>query len=200
MKAANLFIENGLESDLHTLEEKALDLCTAVIKYIDIHHKFPAITDESPYVRKLANWLTSMRASHNNKSKRLIYPSITKMVNDSKYPDLFNRIKTRDESKITRNSTEYHLHRVRQSLDKFNELLAFTDVHGRYPFRITKDRIHSFPKDFCDTSNRLFHWMSSMRRANYGKGTRVLYPVLIKAVKESNYPNIFNSNWKDDFK
>jgi hypothetical protein len=199
MSLVNQFIEAGFESDLYSAETKALNLCSGVIEYIDKHHKFPAITDESPYVRKLANWLTSMRAAHNNKSKRVIYPSVIKMVNDSKYPELFNITKLRGKAKATMNSDEYYSHRESKSIKQWDELIGFIKTYHMYPIRIYPARRDQYHESFYSTSNRLFNWMSSMRRSNHNKGTRVLYPALIKTVSESEYPNIFNSNWMDDF-
>lgn len=199
-KAANLFIENGLESDLYTLENKSIDLCLGVITYLDEYKKYPAITDKNPYVRKLANWLTSMRAAHSNKSKRVIYPSVIKIVENSNYPNLFDKTKNRGVSKSTMTANEYYLHRVQKTLKKFNEVIKFTEDNNRYPYKIELSRKNEYSEEFYNKSNRLCNWISSMRQATRTNNANILYPALTKAVKNSNYPNIFNSNWKDDFK
>ena len=193
-------IDAGFEYDLFNIEQRALHICMQVIEYINKYNKFPSITDESADVRKLANWLTSMRAANHNQSKRTIYPSVSKFIIDMGYPDLFKRAHTRTGVNKSLPLKEYKKHTEKKAIMKCKELFRFIKKHKQYPIRIYPNRKHLYSDKFYDESCRLFQWMSNIRRSNNGYATNIVYLSLIEMAVKEGYPNIFNKNWKDDLK
>ena len=187
-----------MNNQLSKFEEKSLDMCVEVIKYIDAHNTFPKITDESTQVRKLANWLTSMRGAKSNHSKRILYPSVIQLAIECGYPELFNKTKFRGSASQRMTRKELYYSREGKAIKIWHELTEFIENYRIFPYRIYSKHKYMYEEEFYSTCNRLYHWMSSMRRANANKGTRVLYPSLKKLVKSSRYSNIFTNHWKKD--
>jgi len=192
------FIDAGFESDLFDSEQRSLHKCIKVIEYINSHGTFPKITDQSSEVRTLANWLTSIRGAKSNNSKRILYPSLIKLANDNGYPNLFNITKSRGEMKKRMTSAELYSFRESKSIKIWYELNKFIELYNKYPSKIYKNRKHIYDDEFYNKSNKLFNWLSSMRRSSTQESSRVLYPALNELITKSKYPNILTKNWKDD--
>lgn len=61
MKAANLFIEAGFESDLYTFEERKLDKIKKIIDYVDSHKKLPSLKSNNKVTKQLATQMYALR-------------------------------------------------------------------------------------------------------------------------------------------
>ena len=69
------------------------------------------------------------------------------------------------------------------------EVIDYYKEHGKYPLLKSKDK----------RVRILAAWLNRQRTLKEGKCRGTIYQILQEMAGESGLPNMFNSNWKDDF-
>ena len=154
-------------------EEHTLMMCQKVIDYHKEFGKYPSSSDKDINVKKLASWISGMRAAKQGKGTNIFYPSLQQLAEDAGLPSMFERIDFEG-----------------MALETCKQVIEYYQEFGKYPSKVDKDA----------SIKKLGRWMSSIRNSKRGKGKNIFYPSLQQLAEETGLPNMFNKNCKDDLK
>ena len=167
--AAEVGLPDMFESESN--EFHAQTMCKALISYFITHGTYPTNhSGNEPHIRSLSRWQSKMR-SHKRHGNGALYKSVIKMAEDAGFPDMFDI-----------------LDRESQIREQCQNVIEFVDANG-YPKSVSN---HSNPH------RGIYIWLTNMRGAKKGTNASIYYPAINDMAIEAGYPNMFNSNWRDD--
>jgi hypothetical protein len=174
----NMFNDNW-ESDFNTrynttaqikFNNHRNDMYRKVIQFVKLHNKIPWSRSKNVDEKTLGMWLQRIK-QHFDISKNSYKKLYERSVIDG-IPNLF----------IVGDNEQ-------TSINMCYEMIEYVTINNKYPTRISNSRLN--------------RWLVGMRYTNKGSNDNieyVLYPSIIKIIKNSKYPNMLNANWRDDLR
>jgi len=156
------------------LEAVAIDKCNQVINFIKIQGRHPSLKSYDRTEIMLCRWVNRMiSAKSSNSSKRhTFYSILDDMVNANGCSGIFDKM---DKKGI--------------AIQRFNQVIEFIQKTGRFPS-------HESTNEYEKSLN---HWLTNKRCKNRAVDKYILNCLIQLAIK-AGYPNMFNSNWRDDLR
>ena len=151
---------------------KAIKKCNELIKFILEYKRTPIKTSTNEYEKELGTWLSIQKKAKLGKGKYTWFPALDEIAKNNGMHSLFDLSDLQDT----------------QRMESLRNVISYINTHGNYP---------------SGRSNRMCLFLYRMRKSVKGEGKlkdKKIIAMMISVATTAGYPNMFNSNWRDDLR